>query len=64
MAKIRVEIEVPNGKYCRTCEYCKYVSSDYAVCRLFDNAIILRELDKIPERCKKCKQAEVKDDTL
>lgn len=61
MAKIRVEIEVPNSKYCRTCEYCKYIASDYAVCSLFDNAIILQELDKVPERCDECIQAEVEE---
>lgn len=62
MAKIMVEIEVPDGKYCRTCEYCKYVASDFAVCHLFDNAIILQDFSKMPERCWKCIQAEVEDE--
>lgn len=64
MTKIRVELEVPDGKYCTTCEYCKYIASDFAVCTLFDNAIILSDQDSLPKRCEKCKQSEVEDDTL
>ncbi len=62
MPKIRVEIEVPNGEYCRTCEYGRYVASDFAVCTLFNNAIVLQEQDALPKRCDECKQAEVEDD--
>ena len=70
MPKIRVEIEVPNVKYCKTCEYrecCKaceysrYDASDFAGCTLFSGAITLREKDGLPERCDKCKQAEVEE---
>ena len=35
MAKIKVEIEVTDGKYCKACEYCRYIASDLAVCALF-----------------------------
>lgn len=61
MPKIRVEIEVPDGKCCKTCEYVKYVASDFAVCALFDNAIILQERYSLPKRCDECKQAEVEE---
>ena len=71
MPKIRVEIDVPNVKYCKTCEhreYCKtceysrYGAGDFAGCTLFSGAIIaLREQDGLPERCDECKQAEVKE---
>lgn len=61
MAKIKVEIEVPDGKYCKTCEYCKYVSSDLAICNLFGYTIPLHAPNRYPERCDKCKQAEVED---
>lgn len=61
MAKIRVELEVPNGKYCLECKYGKYVASDFAMCTLFGD-IIQRKEDIFPKRCDKCKQAEVKDE--
>lgn len=32
MPKIKVELEVPDSKYCRNCKYCKYVAGDYAIC--------------------------------
>ena len=59
MAKIRVEIEVkvPDGKYCKTCEYCKYVSSDLAICNPFGYTTPLHAPDRYPERCNECKQA-------
>ena len=62
MPKIKVEIEVPNGEYCLGCEYVRYVASYFAVCTLFDNAIVLQEQEALPKRCDKCKQAEVKDE--
>ena len=70
MPKIKVEVEVPNVKYCKTCEYreyCKtceysrYGAGDFAGCTLFSGAITLREQDGLPKRCKKCKQAEVEE---
>lgn len=72
MPKIRVELEVPNVKYCKTCEYreyCKaceysrYDTGDFACCTLFSGAITLREQDGLPERCIECEQAEVKNDS-
>lgn len=62
MAKILVEVTVPGGKYCLGCGYCKYIASDFAVCTLFDNAVVLQEQDALPKRCDECKQAEVEDD--
>lgn len=64
MPKIKVEIEVPTGKYCKNCEYCRYVSSDLAICDMFGYAVPLHAPDRYPERCDKCKQAEVKDESL
>ena len=61
MAKIRVEIEVPDGKYCKTCEYFRYAASDFGICTLFDRTILLRAPDRYPERCEKCKNAEVEE---
>ena len=70
MPKIRVEIDVPNVKYCKACEYreyCKaceysrYGAGDFAGCTLFAGAITLREQDGLPERCEQCKQAEVEE---
>lgn len=61
MPKIRVEIDVPNVKYCKACEYSRYVASDFACCTLFSGAITLREQDGLPERCDECKQAEVEE---
>lgn len=60
--KIRVEIEVPNGEYCLGCDYCRYASSDLAICNLFGCMIQLYSLDRYPERCKECKQAEVQNE--
>lgn len=42
-------------------EYCKYVSSDLAICNLFGYTIPLHAPNRYPERCDKCKQAEVKE---
>ena len=71
MPKIRVELEVPNVKYCKTCEYreyCKtceyrrYGAGEFEGCNLLNDAIIaLREQDGLPERCEQCKQAEVEE---
>ena len=61
MSKIRVEFEVPDGKYCGACDYCRYVSSALAICNLFGYIIPLHAPDRYPERCDKCKQAEVEE---
>lgn len=61
MPKIRVEIEVPYGKYCGLCKYRKYIESDFVVCTIFGNATTLRKRGGLPERCEQCKQAEVKE---
>ena len=61
MPKIKVEIDVPDGKYCKACEYCRYIASDLAVCALFGYTIPLKAPDRYPERCDKCKQAEVQN---
>lgn len=42
MAKIKVEFEVPDGKYCKTCGYYRYMSSDFGVCALFGRTILLK----------------------
>ena len=62
MAKIKVEIEVPDGKYCKDCDYCRYASSDLAICNLFGYTMPLHAPDRYPERCDECKKAEVNDD--
>lgn len=61
MPKIRVEVEVPDSKYCGICEYRRYIASDFAVCVLFGNATTLRKQGGLPERCDECKQAEVEE---
>lgn len=70
MPKIRVEIDVPNVKYCKaceyreyckTCEYSRYDAGDFACCTLFSGAIILWEQYGLPERCEQCEQAEVEE---
>lgn len=61
MPKIRVEIEVPDDKYCTRCEYFKYIAYDMGVCTLFGSAIPLPASNRRPERCKQCKQAEVEE---
>ena len=65
MPKIKVEIEVPNGKYCETIDnICPLCFEEY-YCALFDV-----ELENDTKnhyyciRCDKCKQAEVKDETI
>lgn len=58
MAKIKVEMEVPDGNDCLGCNNGVYVASDIAICPLFD-AIILSEKGVIPKRCEACKKAEI-----
>lgn len=65
MPKIKIEIEVPNDKYCENrgdiCPCCYYNSYGDYRCNLFDAE--LESDDKYHYyciRCDKCKQAEVK----
>ena len=65
MPKIKVELEVPSGEYCKDCIYWKRDGKGY--CYLFNKELTVERFDwswgeiKI-QRCDKCKQAEVKDD--
>lgn len=59
MAKISVEIEVPSD--CRDCEHFDF---NLEVCNLFNDDVFYDEDKDIYERCDKCKQAEVKDETI
>ena len=61
MPKIRVEIDIPNDKYCTGCDYFKYLAYDLGVCSLFGKLIQLHTSDRRPERCIECKQAEVEE---
>ena len=67
MAKIKVEIEVPSGKYCDTiynvCPMCLEGNWGKYYCCLFDADLeIDKENDYSCIRCDKCKQAEVKNE--
>lgn len=66
MPKIRaeIEIEVPNGAYCKSCDYCGIGVSSY--CYLFNKELKFEKLSKYWEdaevlRCDECKKAEVKE---
>ena len=66
MPKIRVEIEVnvPNGEYCKDCDYCGIGIKGY--CYLFNKELQIERLAKKWEntyvrRCNECKQAEVEE---
>lgn len=67
MAKIRVEIEVPNGEYCDDvddgyCPMCEHNIWGEFHCLLFDVELkIDKENDYSCIRYAKCKQAEVED---
>lgn len=56
MIKVRVETEVPSGKYCDDCIYNYYDMAGFHWCILFHKKIPLAV------RCDECKQAEVKDE--
>ena len=65
MAKIRVEIEVPSGEYCKDCIYWKRDGNGY--CYIFNKELKVERTDwswgKVNiHRCDKCKQAEVNND--
>lgn len=57
MAKIKVEIEVPEN-----CKDCMMFDGEYRYCDLFDNYIIYDVYENSFKRCDECKQSEVKDD--
>lgn len=57
MAKIKVEIEVPEN-----CKDCMMFNGEYRYCDLFDNYIIYDVYENSFKRCDECKQSEVKDD--
>lgn len=67
MAKIKVELEVPNGNYCDDvddgyCPMCKRNIWEEYHCLLFGGELETdKENDYSCIRCEKCKQAEVKD---
>ena len=56
MAKIKVEVEVPND--CRDCVHFDFYSE---VCNLFNDDVFYDEDTDVYEHCDKCKLAEVKD---
>ena len=68
MTKIRVEIEVPDGKYCDSidavCPMCFDGEWGTFRCALFNGELEID--DNYPRiiRCDECKQAEVKDETI
>lgn len=67
MAKIKVEIEVPNGNYCDDVDdgyfpMCERNIWGECFCLLFNRKLELdKENDENCKRCAECKQAEVKD---
>ena len=69
MAKIKVELEVPNGNYCDDvndvyCPMCERNIWGECYCSLFcDELKIDSENGYYCKRCEECKQAEVKDET-
>ena len=68
MAKIRVEIEVPNGQYCDYGEICQLLENEQfgqSWCPLYcDNLEVDMDNGYYLKRCDKCKQAEVEDETI
>lgn len=59
MAKIKVEIEVPEN-----CKNCMMFDDEYRYCVLFSNYITLDVYNNIFKRCDECKQAEIQDDKI
>ena len=71
MAKIKVEIEVPDGEYCdcnkvdSVCPMCFEREWGDLRCVLFDEELKLDEDNHhYCIRCDKCKQVEVEDETI
>lgn len=69
MAKIRVEIEVPTGKYCdneeTVCPMCTEALWGGYYCALFGDNLEEEIIENhyYSKRCEKCKAAEIKDTT-
>ncbi len=63
MAKIKVELEVPDNKYCdyeyTVCPVCLESSWGKYYCALFDNDLEIDYDNGYCIRCDKCKQSEV-----
>ena len=64
MPKIKVEIEVPSGEYCKDCIYWKRDGNGY--CYLFNKELKTERLSKYWEdtkvhRCDECKKAEIEE---
>ena len=69
MPKIKVEIEVPSGGYCENedivCRMCLWGNRGICYCCLFNVDLeIDEENSNYCIRCDKCKQAELKDETI
>lgn len=66
MPKIRVEIEVPTGKYCdyedTLCSVCMEGNWGKWYCAIFENDLKIDLDNGFCIRCDKCKQAEVLDE--
>ena len=66
MAKIRVEIEVPDGEYCETkdniCPACCEDNWGRCYCAIFDDNLKTDSDVDYCIRCDKCKQAEVQNE--
>ena len=65
MPKIRVEVEVPSGEYCKDCIYWKCDGKGY--CYLFNKELKVERFDWTwgeinIQRCDECKAAEVEDE--
>lgn len=66
MAKIRVELEVPNDEYCDSiikgcCPMCQEGNWGKYYCSLFGELEVDANNGYYCKRCDKCKQAEVKE---
>lgn len=63
MPKIKVEIEVPDDKYCEnedtTCPMCLEGNWGMCYCAIFDDNLEIDSDSGCCIRCDKCKQAEV-----
>lgn len=62
MAKIKVEIEVPNGEYCDCSVFCPLLENDdfgQFWCPLYGDLEVDNDNGYHIKRCDKCKQAEV-----
>ncbi len=66
MAKIKVEVEVPNGEYCDKtgdiCPMCYEGDWGEYYCLLFGGELEIDDNNYYCIRCDKCKQAEARND--